>query len=93
MEIVFLVSLELDFFCGIHTAGPRTADAAFEVANVSQFEIQEHQGFGCHSPGRVIQHVLKSVQCMHAFTGAASIFFGPAPTTGLGLFTVEELFT
>jgi hypothetical protein len=30
---------------------------------------------------------------MHAFTGAASIFFGPAPTTGLGLFTVEELFT
>jgi hypothetical protein len=30
---------------------------------------------------------------MHAFAGAASIFFGPAPTTGLGLFTVEELLT
>jgi hypothetical protein len=30
---------------------------------------------------------------MHAFAGTASIFFGPAPTTGLGLFSVEELFT
>jgi hypothetical protein len=30
---------------------------------------------------------------MHAFAGAASIFFGPAPTTGLGLFSVEQLFT
>jgi hypothetical protein len=30
---------------------------------------------------------------MHAFAGATSIFFGPAPTTGIGLFTVEELFT
>jgi hypothetical protein len=30
---------------------------------------------------------------MHAFAGATHILFGPAPTTGLGLFPVEELFT
>jgi hypothetical protein len=79
------------FFHSKGTAGPRTANTTFQIADVAQFEIQKQQRSGISSPGPVINHVFESVQGMHAFAGATSCFFIPTLAASFWLVSVDKL--
>jgi hypothetical protein len=88
---IFVGSQIGQFFRGKGTRAPRSTDATFQVADVAQFEIQEHEWACICCPRLVWNHVLESVQGVHAFAGAARAFFSPALSTGLWLFLIQEL--
>jgi hypothetical protein len=79
-----------DFFGGKSGTRPRPTDPAFEIADVTQLEIQEHQGFGMLVPVTVVQHVFEPLQSMHPFAGSPGILFVPTLATCGGLFACQE---
>jgi hypothetical protein len=49
------------FFGGKSTTAPRSTDTTFQITDVAQFEIQEHEWFSIRCPGLIWNHVLESV--------------------------------
>jgi len=88
---IFIGAEPGQFFCGKSTATPATTNTTFQIADVAQFQIQEHERASVCCPRLIWNHVLESVQGMHAFAGATCTFFTPTLSTGLWLFSIQKL--
>jgi hypothetical protein len=73
------------------TRAPGSTDTTFQIADVAQFKIKKHQRFCIRGPGLDRNHVLESVQGVHAFAGTTRTFFSPTLSTSLWLFGIQEL--
>ena len=70
MEALFLffsVGDEIYFFRGECRTRPRATDTAFEVTDVAQLEIQEHQRSSIYSPWLIVDPMFETIKGVHSF--------------------------
>jgi hypothetical protein len=92
IAFTILVVPKIGQLLGSKGAGaPGSTDTTFQIADVAQFQIQEHEWSCVRGPGLVRNHVLESIKSVHAFAGTTCTFFSPTLSTSLWLFGIQEL--